>query len=150
MSLFWKGNTYGDVKTIPVCLNTVQHPLPSPSRCYRLGQAIGRAIELYPKDLKVVILGTGGMSHQLDGERAGFINKKFDLMCMEKIVNAPEELAKISMHNLVKEEGAQGAELILWLTIRGALIGKVKKPHSNYHIAISNTPTGLMVLENTR
>ncbi len=149
MSLFWKGNTYGNVKTIPVCINTVQHPLPSPQRCYRLGQAIGRAIASYPKDLKVVILGTGGMSHQLDGERAGFINKSFDQMCMEKIVDQPEELANISMHDLVKQAGAQGAEFILWLTMRGALQGKVKKIHSNYHVAISNTATGLLVLENT-
>jgi protocatechuate 4,5-dioxygenase, beta chain len=98
--------------------------------------------------LKVVILGTGGMSHQLDGERAGFINKNFDQMCMEKIVNQPEELANISMHDLVKQAGAQGAEFILWLTMRGALDPHVKKVHSNYHIAISNTATGLLVLEN--
>jgi protocatechuate 4,5-dioxygenase beta chain len=98
--------------------------------------------------LKVVILGTGGMSHQLDGERAGFINKQFDLMCMDKIVDQPEVLAGISMLDLVKEAGAQGAEFILWLTMRGALTGKVKKIHSNYHVAISNTATGLMVLEN--
>jgi protocatechuate 4,5-dioxygenase, beta chain len=149
MSLFWKGNAYGDVKTIPVCINTVQHPLPSPARCYKFGQAIGRAIASYPRDLKVVILGTGGMSHQLDGERAGFINKKFDLMCMEKIVNEPQELARMSMHDLVNEAGAQGAEFILWLTMRGALAGKVTKIHSNYHVAISNTATGLLVLENT-
>jgi protocatechuate 4,5-dioxygenase beta chain len=126
----------------------VQHPLPSPARCYKLGQAIGRAIESYPKDLKVVVLGTGGMSHQLDGERAGFINKKFDQWCIEKIVDDPEALAAISMHDLVKKAGAQGAELILWLTMRGALSSKVKKIHSNYHVAISNTATGLVVLEN--
>jgi protocatechuate 4,5-dioxygenase, beta chain len=149
MALFWKGNSYGNVKTIPVCINTVQHPLPSPARCYKLGQAIGRAVESYPRDLKVVILGTGGMSHQLDGERAGFINKNFDLKCLEKIVDAPEELAGISMRELVKEAGAQGAEFILWLTMRGALTGKVKRIHSNYHVAISNTATGLLVLENS-
>ena len=74
MSLFWRNNSYGRVKTIPVCINTVQHPLPSPLRCYKLGQAIGRAVASYPKDLKVVILGTGGMSHQLDGERAVLAN----------------------------------------------------------------------------
>jgi protocatechuate 4,5-dioxygenase, beta chain len=122
--------------------------MPSPARCWKLGQAIGRAIESYPRDLKVVVLGTGGMSHQLDGERAGFINKNFDLRCMEKIVDQPEDLASISMHDLVKEAGAQGAEFILWLTMRGALPGKVKKIHSNYHVAISNTASGLLVLEN--
>jgi len=121
MSLFWPGNTYGDVRTIPVQINTVQHPLPSPARCFKLGQAIGRAIESYPKDLKVVVLGTGGLSHQLDGERAGFINKKFDLMCLDKIVNEPEALTKLSIHELVREAGAQGSEFILWLAMRGVL-----------------------------
>jgi protocatechuate 4,5-dioxygenase beta chain len=148
MSLFWPNASYTDVKTIPVQINTVQHPLPSPARCFKLGQAIGRALESYPKDLKVVMIGTGGLSHQLDGERAGFINKKFDLMCMEKIVNDPESLTRLSMHDLVREAGAQGAEFILWLAMRGALTGKVKKIHSSYHIAISNTATGVMVMEN--
>jgi len=148
MSLFWKDNSYGNIRTIPVCINTVQHPLPSPARCFKLGQAIGRAVESYDKDLKVVVLGTGGMSHQLDGERAGFINKKFDLMCMDKIVNEPEALTGLSIHELVRQAGAQGAEFILWLAMRGALPGNVKMVHSNYHIAISNTATGLMVLEN--
>ncbi|HEY6306441.1 MAG TPA: hypothetical protein VIY49_02210 [Bryobacteraceae bacterium] len=110
--------------------------------------ATGYAVISRGKQIQVVILGTGGMSHQLDGERAGFINKKFDLMCMEKIINEPEQLARISMHDLINEAGAQGAEFILWLTMRGALTGKVTKIHSNYHIAISNTATGLLVLEN--
>lgn len=148
MSLFWPGNSYGSVKTVPVCINTVQHPLPSPLRCYKLGQAIGRAIESYPKDLKVVVLGTGGMSHQLDGERAGFINKKFDMMCLDKIVDEPEVLTRYSISELVREAGAQGAEFILWLAMRGVLSRKVTKIHSSYHVAISNTATGLLVLEN--
>ncbi len=148
MSLFWPGNSYGDVKTIPIEINTVQHPLPSPMRCFKFGQAIGRAIESYPKDLKVVVLGTGGLSHQLDGERAGFINKKFDLMCLEKIVDHPEDLTRYSILDLVREAGAQGAEFILWLAMRGVLHDKVTKIHSSYHVAISNTATGLLVLEN--
>src|ERR1019366_10367016 len=148
MSLFWKNNSYGNVRTIPVCINTVQHPNPTPARCYKLGQAIGRAIESWDEDVRVVVLGTGGMSHQLDGERAGFINKKFDLLCMDKIVNEPEVLTRYSIHELVRQAGAQGAEFILWLAMRGVLSGKVKMIHSNYHIAISNTATGLMVLEN--
>ena len=148
MSLFWQGNTYQGVKTIPVCINTVQHPLPSPARCYKLGQAIGRAVASYQKDLKVVVLGTGGLSHQLDGERAGHINKEFDRMCMDKIIHEPEGLTHYSIHELVRLAGAQGAEFIMWLAMRGALQGKVTKLHSNYHVPISNTATGLMVLEN--
>ncbi len=148
MSLFWPNRKEVGIKTIPVCINTVQHPLPSPSRCYRLGQAIGRAIESYDKDLKVVVLGTGGLSHQLDGERAGFINKEFDLMCMEKIVSDPEALTGYSIHDIVRLAGAQGTELILWLAMRGALTGTVSKLHGNYHIPISNTASGLLLLEN--
>jgi protocatechuate 4,5-dioxygenase beta chain len=147
MSLFWSNNSYSGVKTIPVCINTVQHPLPTPMRCYKFGQAIGRAIESYPKDIKVLVMGTGGLSHQLDGERAGFINKEFDLLCMDKIVNDPEALARYSIPDLVRLSGAQGAEFILWLTMRGALGDKVKMIHSNYYVAISNTATALMVLE---
>ena len=147
MSMFWKGNTYSDIKVIPVCINTVQHPLPSPARCYKFGKAIGRAIESYPKDINVVVIGTGGLSHQLDGERAGFINKKFDLYCMDKIVHEPEVLTRYSIPELVKLSGAQGAEFIMWLAMRGALGKHVSKIHSNYHIAISNTATALMVLE---
>jgi protocatechuate 4,5-dioxygenase beta chain len=148
MSLLWPKREKMRVRTIPICINTVQHPLPSPSRCYRFGQSIGRAIESYDKDLKVVVLGTGGLSHQLDGERAGFINKDFDLMCMEKIVDDPEALIGYSIHDIVRLAGAQGAELILWLAMRGALTGKVTKLHSNYHIPISNTAAGLLLLEN--
>lgn len=148
MQLFWPNYTYTKMRTIPIEINTVQHPLPSPARCFALGQAIGRAIESYPEDVKVVVLGTGGMSHQLDGERAGFINKKFDLLCMDKIVNEPEALTRYSIHELVRDAGAQGAEFILWLAMRGVLSHRVRKIHSSYHVAISNTATGLLVLEN--
>ncbi|CAO3435853.1 class III extradiol dioxygenase family protein [Azospirillum doebereinerae] len=147
MSLLWPDRAAMTVKTIPVAVNTVQHPLPTPARCFKLGQAIGRAVNAYDKDLKIVVLGTGGLSHQLDGERAGFINKAFDLMCLEKIVDEPETLARYSIHDLVRLAGAQGAELILWLIMRGALGDKVSKIHSNYHIPISNTGAGLLVLE---
>lgn len=148
MQLFWPNFSYGNIRTIPVEINTVQHPLPSPARCFAFGQAIGRAIESYPENVKVVVLGTGGLSHQLDGERAGFINKKFDLMCLDKIVNDPEALTRYSIHDLVRDAGAQGAEFILWLAMRGVLSHKVRKIHSSYHVAISNTATGLLVLEN--
>jgi protocatechuate 4,5-dioxygenase beta chain len=148
MQLLWPDYATAALRTIPISVNTVQHPIPSPARCYKFGQALGRAIERYPEDLKVVILGTGGLSHQLDGTRAGFINKAFDLMCMDKIVGEPETLARMSTHELVREAGAQGAEFIQWLAMRGALTGNVRKLHSNYHIPVSNTAAGLLVLEN--
>ena len=93
-------------------------------------------------------IGTGGMSHQLDGERAGFINKEFDLHCLEKLVDEPEELARYTIHDLVRLAGTQGVELISWLVMRGALDEPVKKVHSHYHIPVSNTAAGLMVLAN--
>lgn len=148
MDLLFGENAGKSIKAVPVCVNTVQYPLPSPSRCYKLGKAIGRAIESYPKDLKVVMIGTGGLSHQLDGTRAGFINKEFDLMCMDKIVNDPESLLHYSTHDIVRLAGAQGAEFLNWLVMRGALRGRVSKLHSNYHIPVSNTASGLLLLEN--
>ena len=147
VQLFWGDRQERPIKTIPVCINTVQHPLPSPRRCWEFGKAIGRAVAAYPGAEKVVVLGTGGLSHQLDGTRAGFINKEFDLMCMEKIVDEPETLAKLSTMDLVREAGAQGAEFILWMAMRGALGDKVSELHRNYHIPISNTAAGLMLLE---
>jgi protocatechuate 4,5-dioxygenase beta chain len=136
------------VRTVPVALNTVQHPLPSPARCFKLGHAIGRAIESYPEDVRVVVIGTRGMSHQLDGERAGFINKEFDRLCLEKIVDEPDELASYTIHDLVRLAGTQGVELISWLVMRGAIGDPVRKVHSHYHIPVSNTAAGLVVLAN--
>jgi protocatechuate 4,5-dioxygenase beta chain len=149
MQLLWPDYRKSPMRTIPICINTVQHPLPSPSRCYRFGQAVGDAVRAFDQDLKVVILGTGGLSHQLDGERAGFINKEFDLMCMDKIVEDPEYLTRYSILDLVREAGAQGAELILWLAMRGALSKRVKEIHRNYYIPISNTASGLLLLESS-
>jgi protocatechuate 4,5-dioxygenase, beta chain len=148
MSLLWPDAAACPVRVVPIAINTVQYPFPSASRCHRLGQAVGRAIESWPEDVRVLVLGTGGLSHQLDGERAGFINKTFDLMCMDKLVHDPESLTKYTTVDLVREAGVQGVEFIMWLAARGALTGTVSKVHSNYHIPISNTAAGLMVLEN--
>src|SRR6185369_15549018 len=102
-----------------LAVNTVQHPLPSPARCFKLGKALGKAIASYPEDLKVVVIGTGGMSHQLQGERAGLINKPFDLMFLETIVTDPDALARLSVRDLVESAGSEGVELIMWLVMRG-------------------------------
>ena len=146
-ALLWPGGKRL-VKTVPVAVNTVQHPLPTPARCYKLGQALGRAIASYPKEQRVVIIATGGLSHQLDGERAGFINKEFDLMCLEKIVSDPEALARYSIRELVRLAGTQGVELIMWLVMRGAMTARVRELHRHYHIPVSNTAAGLLLLEN--
>ena len=148
LSLVWSPEPEWPVRTVPIAVNTVQYPQPSGARCHKLGKALRRAIESYDEDLKVVVFGTGGLSHQLQGERAGFINKKFDLMCMEKIVDDPEALTRYSTSELVELSGTEGVELIMWLAMRGALSDKVLKVHSNYHAPISNTGAAVMVLEN--
>jgi len=148
MALLWPGGGDWPVRIVPIAMNHVQHPLPSPRRAYRLGQSVGRALGSWPEDVRVVVIGTGGLSHQLDGERAGFINKPFDLMCMEALVDDPEQLTRYSALDLVREAGAQGTELMAWIAARAALPGRVTRVHSNYHVPISNTATGLMVLEN--
>ncbi len=136
------------VKVVPVTINSVQHPLPTAARCYKLGQAIGRAVASYPKDLKVVVVGTGGLSHQLDGTRAGFINKEFDLLCMDKILNDPVALTKYSNRQIIEQAGSQGVELMTWIAMRGALQGHVSKVTSTYHVPISNTGGAVMLLAN--
>ena len=136
-----------ELKVVPVAINTVQHPLPSPARCFKLGQSIGRALEKYEGSERVLVIGSGGLSHQLDGKRAGFINKKFDLECLHALVQAPEELTRYSALDLVEIAGSQGVELVNWIAMRGALSGAVRKVHSHYHIPISNTAAGLLVLE---
>ena len=148
MSLLWPERGEDQVKTVPFCVNTVQHPLASPKRCLDIGRALGRAVVSYPEDLKVVIVGTGGLSHQLDGERAGFINKAFDLECMDKIITEPDAYRGMTIHELVRQAGAQGAEFILWLIMRATMGERVEEIHRNYHIPISNTGAGLLCLEN--
>jgi protocatechuate 4,5-dioxygenase beta chain len=145
MKLFWPQGA--PVATVPICINTVQFPLPSARRCYALGQAVGEAIATWESDLKVVVIGTGGLSHQLDGARAGFINKPFDLKFMDSLVDDPEWATQYSTHELVEKTGTQGVELLMWLATRGAVPGRVRKVHTNYHIPISNTAAGMMALE---
>jgi protocatechuate 4,5-dioxygenase beta chain len=148
MALLWPDQQW-PVRTVPVCINTVQFPLPSAARCYKLGKAIGRAIEAWPGEAKVLVLGTGGLSHQLDGERAGHINRAFDLRFMDSLIgDDPQWATRFSINELVREAGTQGVELLMWLAARGALTGKVSQLHRNYHIPISNTAAGLMLLEN--
>ncbi|HEX2545653.1 MAG TPA: class III extradiol dioxygenase family protein [Ramlibacter sp.] len=145
LALFWPQDI--PVTTVPVCINTVQFPLPGARRCYALGKAVGEAIASWDSDKRVVVIGTGGLSHQLDGQRAGFINKAFDLKFMESLVHDPEWATQYSIHELVEKTGTQGVELIMWLATRGAVPGPVRKVHANYHVPISNTATGLLALE---
>jgi len=149
LKLFWPE---GDcpVAVVPVCINTVQFPLPSARRCHALGQAVGRAIARWNSDQRVAVIASGGLSHQLDGERAGFINKAFDLQFLESMATNPEWATQFSVHELVEKTGTQGVELLMWLAMRGALSSAapgVRRVHGNYHIPISNTATALLALE---
>lgn len=148
LALLWPGAENRPVRTVPIAINTVQHPLPSAARCFKLGQAVGRALETYGSNQRILVLGTGGLSHQLDGTRAGFINKEFDRMCLDKIVHEPEALTGFSALDIVEKAGSQGVELLNWIAMRGALTGRVSKLHSNYHIPISNTASAVLLMEN--
>jgi protocatechuate 4,5-dioxygenase beta chain len=148
MALLWPGHASRPVKVLPIAINTVQFPLPSATRCFKLGQSVGRAIEAYPQDARVVVIGTGGLSHQLDGERAGFINRKFDMLCLEKLVHEPLALTRFTNREIVELAGTQGVEILMWIAARAAMTRRVRYVHSNYHVPISNTAAGLLLLEN--
>jgi protocatechuate 4,5-dioxygenase beta chain len=136
------------IKAIPLAVNTVQHPVPTAERCWKLGKALKKAIESYDEDIKVVVFGTGGMSHQLQGERAGLINVEFDLECMEKIANDPAWFANMSNSEIMRLAGTEGIETIMWMVMRGALQDDAKVIHRHYHAPISNTGSGVLVMEN--
>src|SRR5436309_3080300 len=128
-------------------MEAVLRQLRARARVARVGEAIGRAIGAFPEDARVVVLGTGGLSHQLEGERAGFINKPFDLMCCDAIgSDHVEPLLKLSARDLVRECGSQGVELLAWLVMRGALSGSMTQKHFAYHGAVSNTAAAVMLL----
>jgi len=148
MSLMWRHLPEWPVKGIPLAVNTVQHPLPNARRLLKLGRALKTAIESYPEDLKVVIFGTGGMSHQLQGERAGFIDVDYDMQCMDAVINNPDWLADQSIDHIIEHAGTEGVEIIMWLAMRGALAPEVNVVHKHYHVPISNTGAGVLLLEN--
>ena len=133
---------------IPLAVNVIQYPVPSARRCLALGRAIGRAISSYGSDLNVQVWGTGGMSHQLSGQRAGLINSAFDHDFMDRLIERPDELAQISHVELVREAGSEGIELVMWLIARGAMdCVHPKVAHRFYHVPASNTAVGHLILE---
>lgn len=134
-------------KVIPLAVNVVQYPPPSGKRCLALGRAIRRAVASYPEDLKVMVFGTGGMSHQLQGPRAGLINKEFDNAFLDRLISDPEAQAAVPHLDYVREAGSEGIELVMWLIMRGALSKDVRMAHRFYHVPASNTAVGHLVLE---
>jgi protocatechuate 4,5-dioxygenase beta chain len=133
-------------RVIPLAVNVTQFPTPSADRCWQLGAAIRDAVEAYPQDLDVQVWGTGGMSHQLQGERAGLINPEFDQAFLDKLVGQADELRRITRLEFLREAGSEGIELIMWLIMRGALGAKVEELHRFYHVPASNTAVGHTVL----
>ena len=162
-------------RVIPFAVNVVQYPVPSGQRCLNLGKAIRRAVESFDQDLNVQIWGTGGMSHQLQGPRAGLINKDFDQAFLDQLIADPEALARKPHIDYVREAGSEGIELVMWLIARGAMSDLAQaenvaiqdltpKPQSEglkiidltprimhrfYHVPASNTAVGHLILENS-
>jgi protocatechuate 4,5-dioxygenase beta chain len=128
----------------------VQYPPPTGHRCYMLGKAIRKAIESYPEDLKVVIFGTGGMSHQISGPRAGLINSKFDKAFLDNLTKDPKKLTRMPHLEYMREAGAEGIEMVMWLIMRGALDDDVEEVYRFYTVPASNTAVGHIILENKR
>ena len=134
------------VRTIPIAVNVLQHPLPTARRCHRLGQAIRRAVASFEPDIRVAIIGTGGMSHQLTGSEFGAMHRDNDLDFLDRIESDPESLLQLTHQELMEKFGVEGIELIMWLVMRGALSGKVRRMHRNYYAPMT-TGMGLITLE---
>ncbi len=133
------------VKVIPLAVNVIQYPTPTANRCFRLGEAIARAVKSFPEDLNVQVWGTGGMSHQLSGERAGLINRDWDTRFLDQLTSDPDALRTMSHEEYIREAGSEGMELIMWMTMRGALGPKIRELHRFYHVPASNTAVGHIV-----
>lgn len=146
--LAWPDVAEWPVRIVPIAINTVQHPLPSAKRCLALGRTVNKALTSWESNDRIIVIGTGGLSHQLDGPRAGFINKDYDRFCLDNLAANPDALTKDSILRIVELAGTQGVEILNWIAARGALGDlALKKRTENYHIPISNTAAASLVLE---
>lgn len=148
MELFFGRPDAWPVKIIPIWVNTIQFPIPTPQRCWELGEVLREAIESWPGNERVVILGTGGLSHQLQGRRAGFINPEADRAWLDGIATDPERYRGMTREDYIETFGSEGAELIMWLVMRAAMNRDVVLKHKHYHVPASMTGAGCVVLEN--
>ena len=135
-------------RVVPLCVNVIQYPPPTGRRCWQLGKALRRAVESYSGDERVAVLGTGGMSHQLQGERAGLVNLDFDRAFIDRLIGDPAAQAAVDHTTYIREAGAEGVELVMWLVMRGALDDEVREVYRMHHVPTSNTSNGLLILEN--
>jgi protocatechuate 4,5-dioxygenase beta chain len=147
MSLLFGSPKEWPCPVIPLAVNVIQYPAPTGHRCYMLGKAIKRAVESWDDDLKVVIFGTGGMSHQIQGPRAGLVNKEFDKAFLDDLSRDPERLVKIPPIEYLRDAGNEAIELVMWLIMRGALGDRVEEVYRFYHVPASSTAVGHIILE---
>jgi protocatechuate 4,5-dioxygenase beta chain len=147
MSLMFGQPEAWPCRVIPLAVNVIQYPAPTGHRCFMLGKAIQKAVESWDEDLKVVIFGTGGMSHQIQGPRAGLVNKKFDTDFLDGLSKDPVRLSKLAPMDYLREAGAEAIELVMWLIMRGALGDNVKEAYRFYHVPASSTAVGNIILE---
>lgn len=138
------------VRVLPIWVNTIQFPIPTPQRCWDLGLVLRESIESWPGDERVLVMGTGGLSHQLQGRRAGFINTEADLAWLDGIARDPEPYRTMTREDYVEQFGSEGAELIMWLVMRAAMDADVRLLHKHYHAPASMTGAGMVLLENIR
>ena len=150
MSLMFGQPKAWPCQVIPLAVNVVLYPPPTGKRCFDLGAALRRAVESYPKDLRVVIFGTGGMSHQISGPRAGLINSDFDKAFLDNLTRDPKKLTRIPHLEYMREAGAEAIELVMWLIMRGALDESVEEVYRFYTVPASNTAVGNILLENRK
>lgn len=132
---------------IPLQVGVLQFPIPTARRCFRLGQALRRAIESYPEDLSVAVVATGGLSHQVHGERAGFNNTAWDMEFLDLLEQDPEQLTKITHAEYAERGGMESSEVIMWLIMRGALPERVRRVHRDYCLP-SMTAIATVIFEN--
>lgn len=148
MELFFGRPDAWPVRVVPIFVNTIQYPIPTPQRCWDLGKVLREAIESFPGDERVVVMGTGGLSHQLQGARAGFINQEADIDWIDNIAGDPERFRAMTREDYVETFGSEGAELIMWLVMRGCMDRQVNLIHKHYYAPASMTGAGMVVLEN--
>lgn len=147
LSLLWPHEKEWPGAIVPLQVGVLQFPIPSARRCFKLGRALRKAIESYPQELKVAIVGTGGLSHQVHGERAGFNNTAWDMEFLQTLENDPQKLTDITITEYARRGGFEGSEVIMWLVMRGALSARVKKLHQAYYLP-SMTPIATVIYEN--
>ncbi|PZN34728.1 MAG: gallate dioxygenase [Proteobacteria bacterium] len=146
LSVLWPHEPEWPGAIVPLQVGVLNFPIPSALRCYKLGRSLRKAILSYPEDIKVAIVGTGGLSHQVHGERCGFNNTPWDMEFLDLLERDPEQLTKITIAEYAERGGLEGAEVIMWLLMRGALSSKVKKLHQSYYLP-SMTPIATVIYE---